>query len=131
MLNIRSAGPSDASSWLRLRCALWPDGASDHPQEIAAFFAGETNDPSAVFLAESDGHCIAILELAFRTDLRRFLEQKVGYIEGLYVEPGHRGKTLTRLLLRTSQAWARQERCVALASDRAGRVIFDPHYSLD
>jgi aminoglycoside 6'-N-acetyltransferase I len=129
-LTIRPARPSDAPSWLRMRCALWPDGTSLHLQEIAAFFAGETSDPGAVFLAESDRNCVAFLELAFRTDLRGFIGQKVGYIEGLYIEPGHRGKKLIRLLLRTSEAWARKERCLALASDRAGRVIFDPYYSL-
>lgn len=136
--HIRPIVPGDADAWIRLRTAMWPDGASDHPQEIAAFFAGAPfsagegkstfSDPLAVYVAESDGQCVAILELAMRTNLPEAPNEKVGYIEGLYIIPEFRGQRLTKLLLRTAQSWARQQQCTAFASDRAGRIILDPHY---
>ncbi len=132
MFIIRPAIPSDASTWLRLRCELWPDGSADHPQEIASYFAGTAIEPYAVFHAESESSrkCVAILELSIRTDLPNLTNQKVGYIEGLYITPAHRGTELSRLLLRTAQSWAREQRCIVFASDRPGRIILDPHYSL-
>jgi len=126
--DIRPIRPGDADAWLRLRTAMWPDGVSDHPHEIAAFFAHTIAEPMAVFVAETSGQCVAILELAIRTDLPELPNQEVGYIEGLYIIPEFRGQHLAKLLLRTAQSWARQQHCTAFASDRAGRIILDPHY---
>jgi|SRR5579864_2253056 len=42
---IRPIRPEEASRWEALRRALWPDGADDHAQEIAAFFAGSAAEP--------------------------------------------------------------------------------------
>src|SRR3974390_2878757 len=43
--HIRPVLPEDADAWVRLRTALWPHGAADHPGEIAAFFAGTAAEP--------------------------------------------------------------------------------------
>lgn len=51
-LTIRAVTKEAADSWLRLRCALWPEGAeSEHRREIEQFFAGDINEPQAVWLA--------------------------------------------------------------------------------
>jgi aminoglycoside 6'-N-acetyltransferase I len=126
--HIRPVRPDDAHAWVRLRTALWPDGSADHPGEIAAFFAGTAPEPLAAYLAECDGQPVAILELSIHTDLLMRPAERVGYIEGLYIVPEFRGHALARQLLRTAQGWARGHRCAAVASDRAGRIIRDPHY---
>lgn len=128
---IRPARAEDAEAWRVLRTAHWPDGAADHAGEIAAFFAGPLAEPQAVFLAEREGAAVALLELSIRTDMPSLQGVKVGYVEGLYIVPSMRGQGLTRQLLRTAQDWARQQGCPAFASDRAGRIILDPNYSLE
>ena len=143
---IRPVAPADAATWLRLRTAHWPDGAADHAPEIAAFFAGAAREPQAVLLAEyaetptkSGRHSerseesffvVALMELSVRTDLAPLRNVKVGYVEGLYIVPEFRGRGLARQLLRFAQDWACQQHCPGFASDRAGRIIFGPHYRL-
>jgi hypothetical protein len=68
---IREVRPSDAAAWAKLRTALWPAGAADHPREIAQFFAGLIDEPKGAFIVESPaGKPIAILELSIREDVR-------------------------------------------------------------
>lgn len=127
---IRHVTSADAATWERLRTAHWPDGAADHAPEIAAFFAGTAAEPQAVFLAEHHGKAVAVMELAIRFDLPGVPNIKVGYVEGFYIIPDFRGSGLARQLLRFAQDWARQQQCPVFASDRAGRLIIDPHYHL-
>jgi aminoglycoside 6'-N-acetyltransferase I len=127
---IRPICAQDADAWLAMRRALWPEPPDDHAGEIATFFEGRATDPLAVFVAERDGSCVAIMELAIRTDLPGCAAHRVGYVEGLYIVPEHRGSSLAKELLRVAQGWAREHECVAFASDRADQLIFDPRYRL-
>jgi aminoglycoside 6'-N-acetyltransferase I len=130
-IQIRPLTREDAEVWEQLRTAHWPDGAADHRAEIHAFFAGPATEPTAVFLAESGELPVALMELSVRQDLSALPNTKVGYVEGFYIVPEFRGQGLARQLLRFAQDWARQQGCPAFASDRANRVIVDPHYHLD
>jgi aminoglycoside 6'-N-acetyltransferase I len=125
---MRPIQQEDAQAWLRMRRELWPDGAEDHAPEIVAFFDGSSLEPSAVFVAEYRGNCAALMELSIRRDLPGHSGEKVGYVEGLYVVPEFRRAGLVRQLLRAAQRWAHQEECSAFASDRSGRIVFDPKY---
>lgn len=113
-----------------MRCELWPDGISDHGPEIASFFAGALEEPMAVLVAESasDG-MVGFAEISIRTDLAGYEGKRVGYVEGLYVPPEFRARGVARKLLRSSWTWAREQECVAFASDRAERIIIDPRFS--
>lgn len=123
-LTIRPVVCADAAEWLRLRTLLWPDGAEEHAQEIEAFFADKLEEPTAVFLAEdSDGRALGLLELSIRSELPNMTNERIAYVEGLYVEAAARGHNIARRLLEFSRAWAQKEGCTALASDRAERVI--------
>ena len=128
-VTIRPVSLADAKAWERLRCDLWPDGREDHAPEIASFFAGMLDEPSAALVAEnSNGEIIAIAELSIRTDIPTLAGSPVGYVEGLYVMPDARRRGVARSLLRASRDWAREQRCAGFASDRAGRVILDPRF---
>jgi aminoglycoside 6'-N-acetyltransferase I len=123
-LTIRPVARVDAAEWLRLRTLLWPDGADDHAREIEAFFAGKLDEPAAVLLAQnSTGRAVALLELAIRSELLEMKNERIGYVEGLFVEPEARGSSIARKLLEFSRGWAREQRCTVFASDRAERVI--------
>ncbi len=129
VVKIRAARPDDAKAWEQLRCDLWPDGRGDHASEIASFFAGTLDEPSAVLVAEdSTGKVVGFSELSIRADPPPLLGSRVGYVEGLYVVPDARGRGVARSLLVASRDWARQQKSTAFASDRAGRVIIDRRF---
>jgi len=129
MLRTRPVVKEDSATWLRLRCELWPDGIDDHASEVEAFFAGMLVEPEAVLVCEeSRGKIVAFAELSVRKSLPNLAGVPVGYVEGLYVIPEFRGQGAARLLLRSSQDWARERSCMAFASDRADRLIIDPNF---
>jgi aminoglycoside 6'-N-acetyltransferase I len=121
---IRAVRPSDTAAWVKLRTALWLDGAGDHPREIAQFFAGMLGELDAAFIVENPaGKPIAILELSIREDVPGLEGKRAGYVEGLYVIPELRHHGIARGLLHTRLNWARENQCVAFASDRAERIV--------
>ena len=63
-----------------------------------------------------------------RTDLPDAEGKRTGYVEGLYIRPEFRGRGLARRFLIAARNWSREQQCQAFASDRAGRVIFDPRF---
>jgi len=129
VVKIRPVCPADAEAWEQLRCELWLDGRADHAPEIASFFAGTLAEPSAVLVAEdSVGKLVGVAELSIRIDLPSLIGTRVGYVEGLYVVPDARGRGVACSLLLASRDWARQQKCTALASDRAGRGIIDRRF---
>lgn len=128
---IRTVHPSDTAAWTKLRTALWPNGAEDHPREIAQFFAGMIDEPNAAFIVEDPaGKPIAILELSIREDVPGLERKRTGYVEGLYVIPELRHRGIARELLHTSLNWAQENKCVAFASDRAQRIVIHRRFAV-
>lgn len=126
---IRPVTRDDALRWEELRRALWPGHDAEHHQEIAAFFAGTLGEPAAVLVAEDEeDRMLAFAELSIRDDLPQLPGRRAGYVEGLYVVPEARNRVLARKLLQASRHWARGQGCLALASDRAGRIIVDRNF---
>jgi aminoglycoside 6'-N-acetyltransferase I len=74
-----------------MRCELWPDG-DDHAVEIAAFFAGTLAEPDTVLVVEDGGLLIGFAELSVRRDVAGLEGKFTGYVEGLFVRPGFRGR---------------------------------------
>lgn len=68
MVAIRPVAETDAATWLRLHCALWPKGSeSEHRGEIEQFLSGESPEPQAVLLAvEASGSVVGLAELSIR-----------------------------------------------------------------
>jgi aminoglycoside 6'-N-acetyltransferase I len=128
---IRAAKPTDAAVWESMRRELWPDGAEDHASEITMFFAGHKfEDLTAALVAESrSGAIVGFVELSIRNDLPGLHGRRTGYVEGLYVSPEVRSTGVAQKLLQASRSWAREQRCVAFASDRAGRIIVDRSFA--
>ena len=93
------------------------------------FFAGTLDEPDAVLMAESQSdEVVGYAELSIRIDVAGVEGKRTGYVEGLYVRPEARHQGVARTLMRASRVWARQQKCVAFASDRAGRVVIDRRY---
>jgi aminoglycoside 6'-N-acetyltransferase I len=74
--------------------------------------------PLTVFVAERQRQVVGFVEVGLRShadgcDPRR----PVGYIEGWFVAPDHRGQDVGRSLMNAAEAWAASQGCTELASD--------------
>src|SRR6516165_6865855 len=123
-VQIRPAQASDLDQLTRLYEALWPKSpAEEHAQELRLLVGGKADlvltMPLAIFVAEeTDGTLVGFLEV----DLRSHADgcnpsQPVGYIEGWYVSESHRHCGIGRELVARAENWARDHRCVEMASD--------------
>lgn len=88
-----------------LAAELWPKHTKEElAQEFASVLGSET---AAVFLALEDGAAAAFSQCSLRHDYVEGTQSNpVGYLEGIYVTPGCRGKGLARGLLAQCEAWA-------------------------
>ena len=117
-MQVRRATTEDSAAWLKMRQALWPEGASDHTFEIASYFAGRLRMPLEVLLAFDDaGTPVGFAELSIRPYAEGCDTDSVAYLEGWYVIPEARLKGVGRALVQAAEEWARGEGCSEFASD--------------
>lgn len=119
MIAVRSARTGDLDRVCDLRCALWPEGSADeHRRELADFFSGSSRQALEVLVAEdAEGQLIGFCELSIRPCAEGCSTDNVGYLEGWYVIPSARREGVGRALVEASEAWARAQGCVEVASD--------------
>jgi aminoglycoside 6'-N-acetyltransferase I len=117
-MQIRPVEPTDIPAWSRMRTALWPNTSEAHLDEIAQFFAGQLQEPLAVLLAyENDETPLGFIELNIRTYAEGCKTNRIGYVEGWYVEPHARRRGIGRALFAAGENWARAQGCTEMASD--------------
>ena len=119
MTRIRPVERQDASDWLRLRLALWPESSEEeHGEEIEQFFSGRSREPLAVLVAEDqEGRPIGIAELSIRPFAEGCRTNRVGFLEGWFVVPEMRRQGVGRDLVEAAENWARAQGCREFASD--------------
>ena len=119
MIHIRAATADDAPPWIRMRKALWPEGAGDsHAREVEQFFGGELHMPLEVLLALDDsGAAVGFVELSIRAYAEDCVTDRVAYLEGWYVEPQARRQGVGGALIAAAEAWAKAQGCTEFASD--------------
>jgi aminoglycoside 6'-N-acetyltransferase I len=115
-MKIRRIVEGDRSEWVRLRDALWPGSLSDHDVETRKYFQSGLDLP-VVFVADLDGRLVGFLELDYRKYAPGCASSPVPFIEGWYVEPAMRGRTIGRALVEAAEAHARASGHVEIASD--------------
>lgn len=117
-IEVRPAQPSDAAAWLRLSSALWPDAADTLPDDIQRYFAGERTMVAEVLLAvDETAGPIGIAELSIRSHVDGCETNRVGYLEGWFVEPGFRRRGVGAMLVSAAESWARGQGCTEFGSD--------------
>ena len=102
-----------------MRRDLWPDGRDEHEPEIDRFYRGLVGEPQAVLVAAVGGELVGLAELSIRPYAEGCSTDRVGYLEGWYVDPEHRRLGIGRALVRAAEDWARSQGCSELASDAA------------
>jgi len=117
--SIRSATPADAVAWVRMRCALWPEGSeAEHRDEVTRFFGGQLQMPLQALLAvDPEGEIVGFVELSIRTYAEDCVTDRVAYLEGWYVVPEARRRGVGGALVRAAEAWGRSQGCTEFASD--------------
>ena len=125
--NVRAAAAADAGEWFRMRCSLWPEDESDHRADIDRYFAGPRREPLEVLLAVDErGAPIGFAELSIRNIVDSCITDRVGYLEGWYVEPHVRRRGVGRALIAAAERWAMAQGCTEFGSD----VLVDNEGSL-
>ncbi len=122
-VSIRPLHPSDRSEWMCLRQALWPQHGP-----AALDRAASTACPDAtVFVAERPGgRLCGLIVVSTRDRAIGCTADRIGYIEGWYVEPGWRRRGIGRRLVDRGEAWARTRGCTEMASDTTPRYPLSP-----
>ena len=129
-IKIRPIRPSDKTEWLRMRQALWPDESTDELlEEIAHILAaiqldGPPDEEAAFVCLRPEGGLCGFLEVSIRQSAPGCRTDRIGYLEGWYVDPDWRGRGVGRALVESGEAWARSKGCTEMASDT------DPGYPL-
>jgi aminoglycoside 6'-N-acetyltransferase I len=122
--HVRPAFKADEAEWLRMRAALWPDGALEHAEEIAALLDTRLFGWSESFLAQAvlvatrpDGGLCGFLEASIRSYAEECEPRPVGYIEGWYIDPDMRRRGIGKKLVGAAEAWSAGQGCSEMASD--------------
>ena len=120
MTAIRLATKADAEAWLSMRMALWPDANEEELRpEVARYFVahGEPLLPHCVFVAESEGEVVGMLELSLRPYADGCDSSPVPFIEAWYVTPGMRRSGIGGALVKAAEQWALDHGHTEMASD--------------
>lgn len=89
------------------------DPEFDQLEMITYFEAGDKE----CFLAVVEHEVCGMIEVSLRNVVDGCITSPVGYIEGIVVQPSHRGRGLARALLAKGEEWCRSRGCSELATD--------------
>ena len=126
---IRAVEAGDRAEWLRLRLALWPDSAPEQEaSEMDALLAGYPSPTlMAAFVApRPEGGLCGLVEVSIHESAPGCETDRVGYLEGWYVDEDWRGRGLGRALVEQAEAWARAAGCREMASDTTPAYPLSP-----
>ncbi len=114
-MEIRKALPADALLLGQLARRMW----AHDPGALAAEFAELTAcEEAACFLAFDGDEGVGFAQCQLRHDyVEGCATSPVGFLEGIYVEEGHRHTGVAKNLLRACEDWARSTGCSEFASD--------------
>ncbi len=119
-LTIREICRSDLNPWSRMRRQLWPDCTHRRNAcELVEYFEGVGRKPGIIFVAilENAGP-VGFLEGNIRTGyVEGSREDRVGYLEGIFVESHSRRLGIARRLLKAFEDWLLEHECPELGSD--------------
>lgn len=103
----------DLQQWLAFSHALWPNCSKQYL--LQEYADGLHPFP---FLCLMEGEAVGMLDLSLRRDyVQGTHTSPVGYIEGIYVAPQHRGRGVGKAMVAFAKGWAKRQGCRALGSD--------------
>lgn len=113
---IRKALPKDAKAIAALAVLLWEDHTVDGLAEELSALVSRAD--AEVFLKYQDGIPVGFAQCQLRHDYVEGTETTpVGYLEGIFILEGYRGRGYAKELLRSCESWAKGRGCREFASD--------------
>lgn len=114
---VRPLEEKDINEWFRLRKLLW-EGSSDEEHKNEMLDIYEHAETQLVLVAETqEKKLVGFLEASIRPFVEDCRSDRVGYLEGWFVEPQFRRHGVGRKLVKTAEDWARGKGCEEMASD--------------
>jgi aminoglycoside 6'-N-acetyltransferase I len=105
----------DRAEWLRMRCLLWPEGSrEEHAGELDGWLAGGN---ATIVCERAGGGLQGFVEVSIRNYAEGCDTNRVGYVEGWYVDEDRRQRGVGRALIAAAEDWARAQGCTEMASD--------------
>lgn len=115
-MDITRAGLVEVNSLVELAVLLWPEHQAEALEHEFALLMAENK--AAFFLARAGELPVGFAQCALRHDyVEGTSTSPVGYLEGIYVQEGHRREGVAAGLLSACETWARQQGCREFASD--------------
>lgn len=117
-LVIERCGSLDQPGWLDFRLALWTDASAEEHRAYMAISLAQPERFLGLMMYDENRAPIGFIEGSIRTDYVNGTESSpVGFVEGVYVNPGWRRRGVARQLYAAIGDWARARGCQELASD--------------
>ena len=114
-ISIRPAKKQDLKAWAAMRARLWPDADA---KELRAELPALLRKPRfRAWLALEGGLPVAFAEAYIREFANGCDSQPVAFLEGIWVEKGHRRKGVGKCLVAALEAWAAGRGLKELGSD--------------
>lgn len=115
---IEFCSPENQDEWLQLRSELWPDDSKeDLLLDIEDMLAEPESYAQALFRM-STGEAVGFVEASVRTDyVNGTSTTPVVFLEGVYVQPAHRGYGIATKLIQFVTDWALDNGYSEMASD--------------
>lgn len=115
-LLVRRMRGEDSAAWAALRRKLWSDTALEaHLADIARMLGQERH--RAYLALGPDGAPLGFAELSLRDYANGCTAQPVPFLEGIWVEPGHRRQGIGRRLLEKMTQELKEQGFRELCSD--------------
>ena len=114
---IRLAKTEDVPDWSRMRFALWPEGSmEEHKAEAAEMLINEAK--GVTFICEREGGGLqGFVEVSIRAYAEGCSTDRIGYIEGWYVDEDMRLQGVGRKLIEAAEARAISQGCIEMGPD--------------
>lgn len=113
---IKKAESGDLETLAKLAALMWKNHSVRELAEEFSEIMGKGR--SCFFLKYENGEPVGFAQCQMRNDyVEGTRTSPVGYLEGIFVKEGFRGKGYARELLAACEAWAKENGCREFASD--------------
>jgi len=100
-----------------MRRALWPDVEESMHELEMPILTGDSSNQAVFVVDNGAGALLGFIEVSVRARVDGSYSERVGYVEGWYVDEVHREQEVGRRLMRAAEEWTRERGLTELASD--------------
>jgi len=121
-IKVRQAHPSDKEKLAKMQEQLWPEASlEEHRKELDSILPSRLNGtlPMAVLVSQGEeGGLTGFIEVGLRSHADGCDPARpVGFVEGWFVHEARRKQGIGSALMRSAEAWARNQGRLEMASD--------------